>query len=225
MLARGAKAFFYVCAGPFMQANGWLYRRIRAPRSGIVRVQLGPGQEHYLPGWINVDANMFTAKCDLWFDLRASLPFIDGTVDAFYSHHVIEHLPDLESHFRHIHRCLKPGGVYRVGGPNIDSAIQKFAAGDVAWFSDFPDRRGSIGGRLDNFVMCRGEHTHLLTISFLTELLTNAGFDTVVKCLPGRETLYSKWFSDCLVREDESDWDFPHTLIVEASKSCSPRLP
>jgi predicted SAM-dependent methyltransferase len=204
-----------------MHANGWIYRHTRAPRCGTVRVQLGPGQQHYLPGWVNVDANMFTAKCDLWFDLRASLPFVDGTVDAFYSHHVIEHLPDLEAHFKHVHRCLKPGGAYRVGGPNIDGAIQKFAAGDTAWFSDFPDRRNSIGGRFDNFVMCRGEHLHLLTVSFLSELLVKAGFGTIATCLPGRETFYSEWFSDCLAREYESDWDFPHTLIVEARKSCA----
>src|SRR6516164_6752748 len=123
MLSRFAKATFYVVAGPFMSVNGTLYRHLRSPRSGVHKVHLGPGQNNYLPGWINVDANMFTAKCDVWTDFASRLPFNDGTVDAIYSHHVVEHLPDLGAHFREAYRCLKLGGVYRVGGPNGDSAI------------------------------------------------------------------------------------------------------
>jgi hypothetical protein len=108
MLARRTKRMFYVFAGPLMWANGAFYRSLRSPRQGdrVVRVQLGPGQRNYLPGWINVDANAFTGKCDVWADLRNRLPFRDQTVDAFYSHHVIEHLPDLAFHFAELFRCL-----------------------------------------------------------------------------------------------------------------------
>ena len=111
MMARRTKHMFYLFAGPLMRANGLIYRAMLSPRPGdeVVRVQLGPGQKNYLPGWINVDANTFTCKCDVWADLRNPLPFRDGTVDAFYSHHVIEHLPDLASHFAELFRCLKPG--------------------------------------------------------------------------------------------------------------------
>src|SRR5688572_13947064 len=118
MLKRAHKQLFYDMCGPLMRFNGWTYRRIRAPRAGVVKVQLGPGQGKYLDGWVNVDANMFTGKCDVWTDLRFALPFRDNTVDIFYSHHVIEHLPDIPGHFREMYRCLKPGGVFRVGGPN-----------------------------------------------------------------------------------------------------------
>jgi predicted SAM-dependent methyltransferase len=121
---------------------------------------LGPGQEKYIPGWINVDANLLTAKIDVWANLLDPLPFHDGSVDCVYSHHVIEHFPDshLPDHFRQLARCLKDGGAVRIGGPHAQSAALKLLEADGSWFSDFPDRRTSVGGRFANFLLCRGEH-------------------------------------------------------------------
>src|SRR5690606_9118227 len=137
----------YSFSGPMMKANGIIYRTFRAPKRGLTKIHLGPGQQRYLSGWINVDANKFTGKCDVWANLIDGIPMPDNTVDAIYSHHVIEHLPHLKFHFSEMFRCLKPGGVFRVGGPNGDCAIRKFVEGDTAWFSDFPDKRSSIGRR------------------------------------------------------------------------------
>jgi predicted SAM-dependent methyltransferase len=220
MMGRDTKAAFYLFFGPLMAFNARLYRHLRAPRQGTVRVHLGPGQQKYLDGWINVDANTFTAKCDVWADLRRRLPFIDGTVDAFYSHHVVEHLPDLDRHFRDVFRCLKPGGVYRVAGPNGDASIEKFLQGDVEWFSipRWSDRRTSPGGVLDNFLMCRGEHLHVLTFSFLVELMSSAGFEEFSTCFPKKETRYPGIFAECLEQEWETDSVDPHTLIIEARR-------
>ena len=218
MLSRTAKAAFYTIAGPLMRINGALYRRFRSPSDGSHKVQLGPGQRNYLRGWINVDANMFTGKCDVWADLRNPLPFRDATIDCFYSNHVIEHLPDMQGHLDEVYRCLKPGGVYRVGGPNGDSATKKLLENDSDWFWDFPDSRSSIGGRFENFIFCRGEHLTILTFSYLEELLSNAGFSSVTTCLPVRETGYSALFDDCLGIEEEDDFEMPHTLTIEAVK-------
>jgi predicted SAM-dependent methyltransferase len=219
MLSRAAKEFFYRIAGPLMRANAYIYRTFRAPSdSRPLKAHLGPGQRKYLDGWINVDANMFTARCDLWADLRYPLPFPDATIDAVYSHHVIEHLPDLDSHFRDVIRCMKPGGVYRVGGPDGDSAIRKFIENDKAWFGDWPDSRRSIGGRFANFVFCRGEHVTILTLSYLEELLSDAGFVNIRRSSPATQTYNPEVFRDCLAMEEESDVETPHTLIVEAEK-------
>ena len=202
-----------------MTVNGWLYRTFRAPQTGIVRVQLGPGRNNYLQGWINLDANMFTGRCDAWVDLRNRLPFTSNSIDAFYSHHVVEHLPDLHFHFKDVFRCLKPGGVYRIGGPNGDAAIHKFLEGDKDWFGDFPEKRKSIGGKLVNFIFCKQEHLTILTYSFLEELLTDAGFTEVKKHLPVRDTGYPELFSSCLEVESENTFACPHTLILEAKKT------
>ena len=221
MISRRAKATYYALISPVMTVNGSLYRHLRAPRTGTVKVHLGPGQKNYLKGWINVDANIFTGKCDVWADLRNPLPFHTATVDAIYSHHVIEHLPDLESHMAEVFRCLKPGGVYRLGGPNGDSAIRKFMENDSAWFIGFPDDRTSIGGRFENFIFCRQEHLTILTYSYLEEIMVKAGFRDMQLCKPIQETHYPALFQECLEKEFESDFEVPHTLLIEAVKPQS----
>ena len=219
MLTRKAKELFYVCCGPLLKINGMMYRWFRAPKSGQVKVHLGPGQKRYLPGWINVDANTFTGKCDVWADLRNPLPFHDNSVDVFYSHHMIEHLPDLYSHFREMYRCLKPGGIFRVGGPNGDSAIKKFAEGDVAWFRDYPDNRRSLGGRFENFIFCRKEHLTILTYSFLSEICADVGLGPVKLVQPCVETNYPEFIdSGVLGIEWEPHPTCPRTLLVEGRK-------
>lgn len=217
MLKRKAKNLFYLTAAPFMHISGLLCRHFfKAPLNA--KVHLGPGQNNYLKNWINVDANVFTGKCDVWADLRNPLPFRDNSLKCCYSHHVIEHLPDIYSHFKDVFRCLSPGGVYRLAGPNGDNAIYKFSQNHHGWFSDFPESRSSIGGRLENFIFCRGEHLTLLTFSYLEELLLSCGFEEPRACLPVVDTQYSELFADCLKKEHENDFDFPHTLVIEARK-------
>jgi SAM-dependent methyltransferase len=223
MISRQAKALFYRAAGPLMRINGAIYKTFCAPASGgadKMRVQLGPGQRHYLEGWINVDANMFTARCDVWSDISAHLPFRDASVDAIYSHHVIEHLPNLLTHFQEMFRILKPGGVIRVGGPNGEAAMREYLAGNHAWFSDFPDARSSIGGRFENFIFCRQEHLTILTPSFLEEIANEAGFKAVRVVRPIVETGSPDIFdSQVMSHEWENTPDSPHTLLIEARKT------
>jgi predicted SAM-dependent methyltransferase len=216
MLSHSSKRAFYMFAGPLMKMNGLRHRFLS--RSDGLRVHLGPGQTHYLPGWTNVDANAFTAKCEIWADLRNPLPFASNSIACCYSHHVVEHLPNFEEHFHDVFRCLQPGGVYRVAGPNGDAAISKFMSGDLNWFSNFPKNRKSIGGRLENFIFCSGEHITLLTESFLVEMMENVGFSNFSVCVPGRETSFEGLFGDVLPHEHETDVKHPHTLVIEALK-------
>jgi hypothetical protein len=200
-----------------MRLNGLIYKYLRQPRHPI-RVQLGPGQKNYLPGWVNVDGNILTAKVDVWANLLDPLPFRRGSVEMFYSFHVIEHLPDshLPRHFRELYDALIPGGAIRVGGPDIGMACRKYVEGDEAWFSDFPDRRESVGGRFANFLFCRGEHLTALSRSYLTELATQAGFVDLQFCVPTKESNVAG--AEVLSLEFETDFACPHTIVLEARK-------
>ncbi len=46
----------------------------------------------------------------------------------------------------------------------------------------------SIGGRFENFIVCRQEHLTILSYSFLNELMSEAGFVNIRTCLPNKET-------------------------------------
>jgi predicted SAM-dependent methyltransferase len=222
VIGHAVRRTYFLLAWLPMRLSAMAYRQFRAPRSGTVKVHLGPGQGNYLEGWINVDANIISAKVDVWADVTAPLPFRDGTVDVFYAHHVIEHLPDasLPDVFREMHRCLKPGGCIRIAGPDALSAARKLVDGDIAWFSsDFPDKRASIGGRYANFILCGGEHLVLLTESYLAEIFSAAGFVNVRRRMPTRETGYPELLDKgVLEKEWETDFETPHTLVVEAEK-------
>src|SRR5947208_1400196 len=93
MLSHSCKVAYFGLMYYPMRMNAWRYRTL-TPRGGRRKVHLGPGQYNYLTGWTNVDANFLTAKVDIWADIRAKLPFRSEDVEAFYSHHVIEHLTD-----------------------------------------------------------------------------------------------------------------------------------
>ena len=202
-----------------MFINSWIYKIFFSPRKNKknVYVHLGPGKRNYLNGWINVDANLL-AQIDVWANIVGNLPFRSKSVDAFYSHHVIEHLPNLYAHFKEVYRCLKPNGIYRLGGPNGDNAIRKFIENDSNWFSDFPDPRNSIGGKFENMIFCRGEHLTILTFSMIEEILADVGFVDITEKLTTKETSNRLIFSSCLAIESEDRLDVPHTLIIEAMK-------
>jgi len=221
MMPRPLKALYYALMHLPMRFNGHLYRTYRQPRLPL-DVHLGPGKEKYIEGWLNVDANIITARPDLWANLVDSLPFRDNSVSRIYSHHVIEHLPDkfLSTHFAEIARVLVPGGGIRICGPHGDNACRKFLENDPDWFDDFPDSRKSIGGRFVNFIFCRGEHLTMLSESYLTELATGAGLTDIRFCPPCTKSAVVD--QAVLATETERDPDCPHTIVLEARKPEAP---
>lgn len=221
MISRTARQLYYSAIYVPVRVYGAIRRRLWRPGTGPVKVHLGCGRRHHLAGWINVDGNVITARPEVWADLTAPLPFPDESVDAFYSHHVIEHLPDdvLPRHLAELHRCLKPGGAVRIGGPNAHEAMLRYVAGDHAWFDDFPRRRTSVGGRLANFILCANEHLAILTPSYLEELLSTAGFARFTVVKPITETGYPELFDQVVLGSEwEPTPEKPHTLLVEAAK-------
>jgi predicted SAM-dependent methyltransferase len=98
--------------------------RLLAKRSPL-RLDLGSGASP-IHGWVNVD--LIGHKPDLAWDLSMPLPLADGSVEAVFTEHLLEHLPlttalDL---IRECYRLLAPGGTLRVGVPDAGAYLHAY---------------------------------------------------------------------------------------------------
>jgi predicted SAM-dependent methyltransferase len=102
-------------------------RRTRAiaARHADLRLHLGSG-DNKLPGWVNID--LLGTGSDLPWDLRRRLPFPDGSAQAAFLEHVIEHftLARALELLKDCHRVLAVGGVVRVGVPDLGRYIRSY---------------------------------------------------------------------------------------------------
>ena len=198
--------------------NYYLRRYVAGPRSvkGARHLHLGCGPK-YLPGFVNVDANLFN-KLDLWLDVRNGLPFPSNSVDSIYSTHMFEHFyPDeLQLLLRDCQRVLKPGGGVRLIVPNLASAISAYSQKQINWFeASFPRHFDSLGGRFSNFVFCDGQHRTAFDFTYMDEVLRQSGFHEVEESAEGKSRLYG---NEVPAYEPGDLRDLPHSLYVEAFK-------
>lgn len=109
-----------------------LARRWNAP---ITRVNVGAGQDWRHPFFHGLDMN---PTADVFHNLTTGepLPFADGSMDALFSSHCFEHLPDVHAlrFIRDAQRVLKPGGVLRITCPDMDVMFDAYDRRDLAWF-------------------------------------------------------------------------------------------
>jgi predicted SAM-dependent methyltransferase len=92
-----------------------------------LKLHLGCG-EVKLDGWANVDL-VGAGAADFIWDLRESLPFPAGSVNAIFHEHLLEHLTYWQgaSLFGECRRLLRPGGILRVGVPDFGHYARDYA--------------------------------------------------------------------------------------------------
>lgn len=182
---------------------------------GLKWVHLGCGDK-YIQDMINIDVNPFT-HCDIWLDLRRKLPFESNSVDAIYCCHTLEHFyePDVRLIIDECKRVLKSGAAIRIVTPDFQKAALAYQRHDLDYFSDFPDKRKSIGGRFANYLLCRDQHRLVFDFSFWQEILQDAGFTKIVEQSPHRSQIFSE---KDLIRFEYEKPDRHHSVFVEAFK-------
>jgi predicted SAM-dependent methyltransferase len=76
------------------------------------------------PAWTNLDASPASPGV-IAHDLRRRFPFADGTFDAVYGSHVLEHLEPAAAQklLEDCFRILRPGGIVRIAVPDLESIV------------------------------------------------------------------------------------------------------
>jgi SAM-dependent methyltransferase len=86
----------------------------------MLRLNLGCGSVCH-PDWINLDS--IAAPGVVECDLRQPLPFADGSAEACYASHVLEHFSrdDACNFVAECRRVLRPGGILRLVVPDLEN--------------------------------------------------------------------------------------------------------
>jgi predicted SAM-dependent methyltransferase len=93
----------------------------------MIRLNVGCN-EYAAEGWTNIDRYEHEGV-DLVADLTVSWPWTDGSVQAIYAGHVLEHLTyddELPAFLSEARRVLVPLGIMMVVGPDVERARRRF---------------------------------------------------------------------------------------------------
>jgi predicted SAM-dependent methyltransferase len=154
-------------------------------------LNLGCGNRYH-PKWINIDIAPQGPEV-IQHDLRRGIPLSDASCDVVYHAAVLEHMrrSDATTFLVECHRVLKPGGIMRVGVPDLEKICQIYlsrlasaincdekAAQDYDWIMlelyDQAVRERSGGDMLDYL-----RHNPLKNETFIYERIGEEGYQLV----------------------------------------------
>ena len=164
------------------------------------------------PGWINSDLKTghgIQISCDI----RDGLPLESDFMDYVVSIHALPeiHYKDQVLILRELRRVIKPGGVLRLGLPDIDRSIEAYLRRDSSFFLVPDEDAASVGAKFVLQLIWYGYSKTFFNYDFIAELLGRAGFSRVERVAYGETTTRFDGITELDNREAES-------LFVEAYK-------
>jgi predicted SAM-dependent methyltransferase len=177
----------------------------------VRRLNWGCGS-HTARGWVNTDIKEGPG-IDVSADILDGLPFDGDSFDYVVSIHALPELsyPELVPALAELRRVLKPGGVLRLGLPDLRKGIAAYEAGDGDYFQVPEDELQTPGGRFIVHMLWYGYTRTLFTPDFVHELLDKAGFDQIRDCAFGQTDSGHQEITVLDNRENES-------FFVEAAR-------
>lgn len=148
-----------------------------------IRLEVGAGEKKGKGGWTTID---ITDNCDLYWDLRKSLPFPNACVSKIYSSHFFEHLSfgDTQRFLDECKRVLKPGGEFIICVPNARIYLEAYVTGrhldPHIYFGYKPAYNGTTRIDYANYTAYMdGEHKYMFDEENLLHILSMKGFKNV----------------------------------------------
>lgn len=150
--------------------------------TGLKRLNWGCGS-WIQPGWINADMKD-DPRQEISCDIRDGLPLEDGSIDYAVSIHALPEVPypDLVPVLTELRRVLKPGGVLRLGLPDVNRLIDAYRRGDRAFFQVPDEEMASLGGKFIVHLIWYGYTRTFFNYEFMAEALEKAGYRDVREC-------------------------------------------
>ena len=147
---------------------------------GVTRLHWGCGRT-IGAGWINSDRSDHSGV-DLACDIREGLPLDSDTVDYAVSIHALQEIPydGLAPVLAELRRVLKPGGVLRLGLPDLLKGV--YHRGDADYFAVPDEDARDIGAKLVVQLLWYGHSRVVFTPGFIEQVLLDSGFSRVVHC-------------------------------------------
>ncbi len=139
-----------------------------------------------LRGWINVDRDPPSKIVDISWDVRQPLPIEDESCAFIFNEHFLEHLTVQEglAFLRECRRMLMPGGVLRVGMPDLTECIRQYYENDwrQPWMKKYGFEWIATRAEMINIAFREWEHKWLYDHEELHRRLREAGFETIRDC-------------------------------------------
>ena len=214
MKSQRFKDLYYASFAKLSVFSYFWHRTIYRKNGHATYLNIGCGPK-YVQGMLNIDGNIFQKK-DLWLDVTLGLPFPAGAVTGIYASHVLEHFDALcaKQLIHEFYRVLRPGGAVRLILPSLEYAILAYQNSARDKLPGWPDNYDSIGGRFNNFMLCKNQHRTMFDFSFLEEMLEGAGFTKICQ-----QEAHASWFFSADHMQFESDPSLKQvSLYVEAFK-------
>jgi len=180
--------------------NGWAWlgaeiycqgEKVMTNEQGI-RLNIGSFTVMLPPPWINLDIlDLADYAKEKGFDFRQvdvtkGLPVEDNSVDFINSSHLIEHLTIEEgvAFLKECRRILKPGGMVRIGTPDIKKMIEAYMAGEMDKFNDSqPEEYRQAPSQADKFWrLLTAGHKTCYDLPAIRNSFESAGLREIYQC-------------------------------------------
>ena len=146
-------------------------------------------------------------------DAVGHIPHVNGSVDAIYSCHMIEHLDRYEARrfLAECRRVLKPGGVIRIVVPDLRVTVNDYVAkGNADIFVEHLqlalDKPHGLSGYLRFLLVGNRNHHWLYDGESMSNLLRECGFGEVRILRPGETRISAPGMLDLFERAGESTY-------------------